>query len=87
MRRVPRYETEETLEWLSRAWVDLGQPFTQTRYLAWRREQLEGARERGEYLDIPSVATICKRFGTWTAACREALPSGAKLWERRGRGA
>jgi Homing endonuclease associated repeat len=82
-RRIPRYSIEENLDSLQRAWVDLGQPFTQTRYLAWRREKLAEARERGEYLSIPSVSTICQRLGTWTTACREVLPSGAKLWDRR----
>lgn len=83
-RTLPRYAADEKVEWLRRAWIELGQPFTEKRYGAWRRAKLDQASERGEYLAVPSVGAIYTGFGSWGAGCRAALPSGAKTWQRRG---
>lgn len=74
VRRLPRYKPEEKLEWLRLAWVDVGQPFTQPAYNAWRDQKLKRAAERGEFLRIPSVSTIYALFGGWGLACNTALP-------------
>jgi hypothetical protein len=73
-RRVPRYTKEEKLEWLRRAWTDVGEPFTEEQYEVWRQARLSEARDRGEHIEIPSVSTIYAIHGSWRAACDEALP-------------
>lgn len=73
-RRVPRYSKEEKFEWLRRAWRDVGEPFTEQQYEAWRQARLAEARERSEHLEIPSVSAIYAIYGSWRAACDEALP-------------
>lgn len=81
-RRRPRYTAEEKLDWLRRAWVEIGQPFSQERYSAWRQEKLEEAVRRREFIEIPSLTAFYGMPGGWAGACQQALPAEAKLWRR-----
>ena len=49
-----------------------GDPFTVSAYMHWRAEQLEGLG-RWERERYPSYHTIWLRYGTWDAACVDAL--------------
>lgn len=57
---------------LRTAYEGEGDPFTVSAYMHWRDEQLEelGRWERELY---PSYHTIWLRYGTWDAACADAL--------------
>jgi hypothetical protein len=62
---------DEQLDWMRRAWVEIGDPFTITAYEAWRRTKIEA-----EGIAIPSYMTITRRFGSWQNAKRLAFPDG-----------
>ncbi len=81
--RRPRYTKQEKAEWLRRAWTAIGQPFSESRYQAWRVEKIEAAQRRGEFLEIPSVTAFYSSYGTWGKACEAELPPDVKLWKRR----
>jgi hypothetical protein len=66
-----RDEIEKTLK---RAWVDVGEPFSCNAYTRWRRDQITIAAAASEELRLPSVATIARIFGSWTAAVTACLP-------------
>ncbi len=81
--RRPRYTKQEKAEWLRRAWTAIGQPFSESRYQAWRIEKIEAAQRGGEFLEIPSVTAFYSTYGTWGKACEAELPPDVKLWKRR----
>jgi hypothetical protein len=72
--RRPRYSRDELLDWLSKAWVELGAPLTPRAYEAWRRGLLDEGRARGARLTIPSCDAIARGLGGWRNARAQALP-------------
>lgn len=75
--RRPAYSIEEKLEWLRRAWAEVGEPFTGSAYMRWRKEKIqEGERE------IPSLPIIVRTFGGWKEARRLAGPSAQVVGSR-----
>lgn len=66
----PSYTAEAKLGWLSRAWRELGEPFTSTAYVRWRRDRAAKGLEAG-----PSLTSIARTFGTWSEAARRARPA------------
>jgi hypothetical protein len=70
--RRPSYNEEEKLEWIRRAWVEVGQPFTAVAYKRWRLTKL------GPDQAIPCLPTIERTFGGWRNACARAVPSTVK---------
>jgi hypothetical protein len=73
----PTYSLDEKLEWLRRARIEVGEPFTEQAYRNWREERLsvEGA--------IPSAFTLAKAFGGWVKARERALPEATMPSEPR----
>jgi hypothetical protein len=73
-RRRDRAPPEDTIRRaLREAYKVEGDPFTTTAYMHWRAEQL-GRWERERY---PSYHTVWSRYGTWAAACADALGESA----------
>ena len=65
----PRYTDPQIIEWLRRAWTEIGEPFTGKAYATWRSQILAAGET-----EIPSLACAARTFGGWNAACRRALP-------------
>lgn len=65
----PTYTDAEKLEWLRRAWKELGEPFTAHAYKHWRATKI-----RMEAAAIPCLPTVERTFGGWKNARRLALP-------------
>jgi hypothetical protein len=70
--RRPVYTDEEKLDWIRRAWMKVGEPFTGYAYKHWRKEALV---ETGEA--IPCLPVIERTFGGWKRARELALPGQA----------
>ncbi|MDP9250361.1 MAG: hypothetical protein M3O78_03215 [Chloroflexota bacterium] len=68
-KRHPTYTEEEKLEWIRRAFVQLGEPFTAASYKRWRNQKVEQTDA-----DIPCLATIERTLGGWRSARERALP-------------
>jgi hypothetical protein len=68
-----RYTDEEMREEIRRAYEEIGQPFSLTRFEIWRDTEIARARERGKPLRIPSDTAIQARFGSWVNACVAAI--------------
>jgi hypothetical protein len=69
--RRPAYALEEKVEWLRRAWTEVGEPFTSAAYKTWRSDRMKGGEE-----EIPSLPIIVRTFGGWKEAKRVARPGG-----------
>lgn len=67
--RRPSYSEIDKLEWIRRAWSELGEPFTVTAYKRWR---LKVIAETGAA--VPCRANIERTFGGWKNAWERALP-------------
>jgi Homing endonuclease associated repeat len=83
--RVPRrtrYSEAELITWISRAWVSVGEPFTQNAYRTWRRNEFKSAAARGEHPHIPTPETIRYGFGSWAIAIKRTLPSDRRARPR-----
>jgi hypothetical protein len=72
----PRVSTETIRQAIRAAYKAEGDPFTVHAYRLWREEQIEGLTkwERERY---PGYHTIWGRYGTWAAACADALGSSS----------
>lgn len=67
-RRTP---DEVILDALREAYAEIGEPFTQPSYSAWREDEI--LRDPRRKRELPCYCTIQKHFGTWAAACAAAL--------------
>jgi Homing endonuclease associated repeat len=67
--RPPRYSEAEKLEWIRRAWVDVGEPFTGGAYSRWRRKEMAVTG-----LSIPCLPVLERTFGSWSRARELAIP-------------
>jgi Homing endonuclease associated repeat len=68
------WHREQVDEILKQAWVEIGEPFSSNAYIRWRRDKITFAADANESLRLPSVATIARIFGFWTAAVTACLP-------------
>jgi len=69
--KEPVYSDEQVVEWVRRAYREIGEPFTEEAYRTWRTETI--LRERPSKTSIPSSWTVGKRFRGWHGACDHAL--------------
>jgi Homing endonuclease associated repeat len=69
-----RYSKEEMIEWVRKAWIELGAPLTPDAYEVWRRRQLDEADADGRFLQIPTCDTIQRALGGWRRARERAIP-------------
>lgn len=67
--RRPSYSEAEKLEWIRRAWAELGEPFTATSYKRWRLKEIAKTDAA-----VPSLAILERTFGGWKHARARALP-------------
>jgi hypothetical protein len=67
-RRIPDIVITRALR---EAYDQLGEPFTQPAYSAWREDEILGNPRRKR--ELPSYHTVWKRYGTWEAACAAAF--------------
>jgi hypothetical protein len=67
--RRPSYTHNQKIEWLQRAWVELGEPFTIGAYITWRRGRAAGGLDPG-----PSPSCLTDTFGNWTDATAQVRP-------------
>jgi hypothetical protein len=68
----PRITKDTIREAMREAYDAEGEPFTVEAYGLWREERIEGL-PRWERSRYPSYHTIWSRYGTWEAACGDAL--------------
>ncbi|MHB8642339.1 MAG: homing endonuclease associated repeat-containing protein [Gaiellaceae bacterium] len=73
--RRPVYATDEMLNWLRRAWVEIGAPLSPAAYERWRRRLLDEARGSDTHVHIPSCDAIARAFNGWRNARAQAVPS------------
>jgi hypothetical protein len=74
----PSYTRDEKIESLQAAWVELGEPFTMTAYINWRRARAARGLDPG-----PSHSCLTDTFGNWAASRAHARPTTEPT--RRGR--
>jgi hypothetical protein len=75
--RPPRYSEAEKLEWVRRAWVEMGEPFTGGAYSRWRKKEMAATG-----LSIPCLPVLERTFGSWSRARQLAIPENPG--EKRG---
>jgi hypothetical protein len=68
----PRVRKETIRDAIRDAYQEEGEPFTVHAYRLWREEQIDGL-SRWELENYPSYHTIWARYGSWAAACNDAL--------------
>jgi hypothetical protein len=61
--KSPRYTETEKLEWVRKAWVEVGEPFTGWAFRSWRKKQRSATG-----VPIPCLAVIERTFGGWARA-------------------
>ena len=81
--RRPKYTPEEKKDALRQAWTEIGQPFIQSRYSAWREGKIAEGELQGKLVEIPSTEVICAEFEGWRQACLESIPGYTPFRKQR----